>query len=202
MGRPAGDRARRSRIAAEAARLIAAEGGALDYLGARRKALRRLGIDDAHDLPGEAEIAAALAEHRRLFDGPALGDRLRAQREAALDAMRFLAAFEPRLVDEVLEGTVGPHTPVRLLLHVDDELALIDALATRGLRWNEGHRRYALAGGAQHDALVLALRAGEQAFELVVLPTLALRHPPLRAADRGPLPRAGVEAVRRLLAAP
>jgi hypothetical protein len=199
MARTAGDRTRRARIAAEAARLIAADGGALDYLGARRKALRRLGIADAHDLPGEAEIADAVAEHQRLFGGAALGDRLRAQREAALDAMRFLAAFEPRLVDEVLEGTAGPHTPIRLLLHADDETALLDALATRGLRWDQGHRRYALAGGTQHDATVLALRAGEQPFELVVLPTVALRHPPLRAADRDPLPRVGIEALRRLL---
>jgi hypothetical protein len=199
MGRAAGDRTRRVRIAAEAARLIAADGGGLDYLGARRKALRRLGIGDAHDLPGEAEIAAALAEHHRIFGGPGTEDHLHAQRVAALEAMQFLAAHEPRLVDEVLEGTAGPHTPIRILLHVDDELAVLDALAARGLRWDESRRPYALAGGLDHDATVLALCAGGMPFELVLLPSIAQRHPPLRAADRTPLERAGIEAVRRLL---
>jgi hypothetical protein len=189
----------RARVAAEAARLLAMHGGG-DPAAARRKAALRLGARDERDLPGAAEIEAALAEHRRLFGGGAAGGRLRALREAALEAMRFLHAFEPRLHGEALDGSAGGAATVRLLVHADDGAEVMRALAAHGVRFDEGGRRYRLADGATLDATVLGFEAGEVPFEVAVLPLRALRQPPLSRLDGTPMARASIAELRRLLA--
>ena len=82
-----------------------AQHGIHDFLTAKRKAAERLGVTDASALPRNTEIEAALAEYQRLFDPSGHEQTLQAQRRAALQAMRWLSQFEPRLVGPVLSGT-------------------------------------------------------------------------------------------------
>src|SRR5262249_26723526 len=87
----------RPTLAQEAARLMA-EHGIHDFLTAKRKAAERYGVTDNAALPKNTEIEAALAEYQRLFGAEEHTESLYAQRLVALDAMRRLREFEPRLV--------------------------------------------------------------------------------------------------------
>src|ERR1035438_10176588 len=91
----------RRALAQEAARIMS-EHGIGDFLQAKRKAADRLGMHDVAVLPKNTEIEAALREHQRLFGGLSHEHSLREQRRIALDAMRFLVEFQPRLVGSVL----------------------------------------------------------------------------------------------------
>ena len=136
----AASRERRAMIAAEAARILATHGGG-DHAGARRKAAARLGVDDPRDLPGQDEIEAALREHQRIFRATQQPQSLAALRAAAIEALRFFARFEPRLVGPVLDGTADAGSPVWLHLHVDDSAEVVRFLADQRIPIDEHGRR-------------------------------------------------------------
>jgi hypothetical protein len=190
----------RARVAAEAAKLLA-EHGSGDPVAARRKAATRLGARHEHDLPGEAEILAALREHQRLFGMARHARGLQAQREAALEAMEFLQHFDPRLCGPVLEGTADGRATVTLHLHADDSAEVLRWLDSHRIPHDESGCRVALADGTEVDAAVLGLSADGVPFELVVLPRTALRQPPVSRLDRVVQRRAGRAELRRLVAA-
>ncbi len=75
-----------------------AEHGVSDFLFAKRKAAERFGVTDNAVLPKNVEIEEALAEYQRLFGGDSHVETLYAQRQVALQAMKRLKEFEPRLV--------------------------------------------------------------------------------------------------------
>jgi hypothetical protein len=81
-------------------------------------------------LPGDDEIASALAAHHALFGGDEHAATLRAQREEALAWLRSLGAFAPTLVGGVAAGWATEHSDIRIELVADDskvvELALIN----------------------------------------------------------------------------
>src|SRR5258708_20975774 len=104
----------RRALAQEAARIMA-EHGIRDFFVAKRKAAERLGVmDGAAVLPKNTEIETALVEYQRLFGGDSHTESLHAQRRAALNAMRYLQEFEPRLVGAVLSGTATENSAVQL----------------------------------------------------------------------------------------
>ena len=187
----------RRRIAVEAARLIA-EGGLRDYRQAKLKAAQRLGIVDDVSLPKNGEIEDALREHQRLFraDQP---ETLQQLREAALEAMRFFAEFEPRLVGPVLEGTADEHSAVCLHLHDDagDRVAMF--LQERGIPYDERTRRLRLERDTTVDAPVFVFSAGDNAIDITVLPYDRLRQAPLDRIDEKPMRRANLAAVEELV---
>src|ERR1044071_6992205 len=114
---PRGEQLRRA-LAQEAARIMS-EQGIDDYWLAKRKAAERLGATDIAVLPKNTEIEAALAEHQRLFQSDTHSSALSALRRTALEAMRLLRKFEPRLVGPVLSGTASAHSEVNLHLFAD-----------------------------------------------------------------------------------
>src|SRR5690606_41103402 len=99
----------RRALAQEAARIMS-EQGIDDYGLAKRKAAERLGATDIAVLPKNTEIEEALAIHHRLFEGATHTSALSELRETALQAMRLLDRFQPRLVGPVLSGTVCAHS--------------------------------------------------------------------------------------------
>lgn len=190
----------RRRVALEAARLIS-EHGIRDYGMAKRKAAAHVGVSDEGYLPRNREIEDALREHQRLFQSDAQPEALRRRREVALDAMRFLVRFEPRLVGPVLDGTADAHTPISL--HVFDD----DAEAVAG--WLREHRiTFELRARSvridrEHSAEFPALRfsADGVAVELTVFPRDAVRQAPLDHIDARPRQRASLAMLEALLEA-
>jgi len=108
----------RTRIALEAARLMAEE-GIEDPGVAKKKAADRLGLADCRNLPRTEEIEAALVEYHRLYGDSDQPRRIAHLRKIALEAMRFLADFSPLLVGGVWSGAAGRFSPIRLHLFPD-----------------------------------------------------------------------------------
>src|ERR1700728_4464945 len=108
----------RRALAQEAARIMA-EHGIEDFLQAKRKAADRLGVHEVSVLPSNVEIEAALRAHQRLFGGESHGHALKEQRRIALDTMRLLEEFQPRLVGSVLTGTATEDGGITLLFFAD-----------------------------------------------------------------------------------
>jgi len=129
----------RRSIAVEAARLMS-EQGVRDFHVAKLKAAERLGIGADSALPKNSEIEEALREHQRLFDADDQPQRLRRYREAAREALQFFAAFEPRLVGAVLDGSADRHSSVCLQLFADEPEAVIRFLDENGIPHAEHDR--------------------------------------------------------------
>lgn len=192
-------RERRLQVAHAAARLMA-EGGIRDYHQAKLKAAQRLGILDDASLPRNREIEEALREYQRLFLGQDQASALQRRRKAALPALDFFSAFQPRLVGPVLDGTADANAAITLHLHSDDP----DAVP----RWLEEHRIPAEAR-TRHlrldreralDVPVWVFSADGLGFDLTVLPEAVVRQAPLSPVDEKPMRRASAAQLRELLA--
>ena len=190
----------RLRIAQEAARLIT-EQGIRDFRQAKLKAAERLRIVDAQSLPHNTEVEQALREHQRLFLADSQPQWLRERRLAAVEAMHFLAAFEPRLLGAVLEGTADAHSPVCLHVFSDDPDAVTRYLRDNGVpaEIRARHLRHHHHDDDQVEYPVLLFSAGELPFDLTVLPRNALRQAPRNPIDDRPIRRALLSQVQALL---
>ena len=193
-------RQQRQQLAQEAARLLAT-GAQHDPARALRKAAERLGIRDETLFPGGDEIREALQVHQRLFGGGAPASRRQALREAALEAMAFFAAFDPRLAGAALDGPVDAHAPVCLHLHADDPDAVAHFLHDQRIPATQATRRLRLARAQATPLPCWEFAAGGIAFELWVLPISALRQAPLEPLEDRPMRRATASALRQLIAA-
>jgi hypothetical protein len=162
------------------------------------KAAERLGIFDDVSLPKNAEIEDALREHQRLFraDQPVMLQQLR---EAAVEAMRFFADFEPRLVGPVLEGTADEHSAVCLHLHDDGADRVAVFLQEKGIPYEERTRRMRVERDVTADVPVFVFSAGDSAIDITVLPYDRLRQAPLDRIDEKPMRRANLAAVEELV---
>ena len=194
------DRLQRNRllIAQEAARLMS-EHGIRDFHHAKLKAAERLGILEAQALPRNLEIERALREHQRLFQADSQPQLLLRRRTAAVEAMKFLAQFEPRLVGAVLEGTADAHSAVCLHVFSDDTDAVELYLSEHGVPVETQIRRLRYGRDEQPEYPVLLFAADELPFDLTVLPRNALRQPPVDRTDDRPMRRASLAQVEMLL---
>lgn len=194
------DRQQRSRVrlAQEAARLMA-EHGISDFQHAKSKAAQRLGILDTQSLPRNQEIEQALRERQRLFHADRQPRHLQRHREAAVEAMRFLADFRPRLFGEVLDGTADAYSSVQLQVFHDLPEQLDLFLQEHGIPTHWQDRRLRDLEGRPREVPVIRFSAGETPFELLVLPRHALRQPLLAGPDGRPAARASLAQVEKLL---
>jgi len=176
-----------------------AEGGIRDYQQAKRKAAVRLGIADDASLPGNREIEDALREYQRLFQADAQAKDLRQRREAALQAMHFFEAFNPRLVGAVLEGLADAHSAVALHLHVEDAEAVGRFLSDQLIPARLQTLRIRLDRQRSADVMLWQFSADGVPFELAVLPMTALRQTPVSGVDDKPMRRASATQLRQLL---
>ena len=99
---------------AQRAAQILLESGNRDFHAAKQKAAQQLGAADTKSLPSNSEIELALVEYQRLFRANSQPEHLDRLRQIAIEAMRFLYEFNPRLVGSVLSGTADEHSVIRL----------------------------------------------------------------------------------------
>lgn len=188
----------RVRIAQEAARLISEE-GIKDFYLAKRKAAHHLGAPETRNMPRNSEVESALQEYQRLFRAAEQPDHLRSLRAGAVQAMRFLEDFSPRLVGAVLSGTAGRHADVNLHLFADTpeeiSLFLIDAK----IPFQASHKRLRFTRDEWLEFPSFEFLAGEHAVELVVFPRDGRRDAPRSPVDGRPMCRAGLAEVEALL---
>lgn len=188
----------RRAVAQEAARLMA-EHGIHDFLTAKRKAAERFGLTENGALPRNAEIESALAEYQRLFEGEAHGESLYAQRLVALEAMRGLREFEPRLVGAVLSGTATEHSDVQLHLFTDNAESVAIKLLDAGIPHEVMQRRVRMSAERVLARPGVRFEIDDQVVEATVFPTDGIRQAPVSPVDGRPMKRAGFEELEALL---
>jgi hypothetical protein len=190
----------RRAVAQEAARLMA-EHGIHDFLTAKRKAAERFGLTENGALPRNAEIESALAEYQRLFEGEAHGESLHAQRLVALEAMRRLKEFDPRLVGAVLSGTATEHSEVQLHLFTDNAESVAIKLLDDGVAHEVAERKVRMSTERVLARPSVRFEINDQAVEAIVFPTDGIRQAPVSPVDGRPMKRAGFEELEALLKA-
>jgi hypothetical protein len=193
------DRARQL-VAQEAARIIV-DHGIRDYRVAKQKAAQRLGLDSRRSLPGNAEVEQALSEHHSLFGGERHADVLLEMREAALCAMQLLAAYTPRLVGPVLNGTADENSAVNLHVFSDHAEAVAATLGERDIPYRSYERR--LRSRRNQTDVYAGFEFGLQsaAIQATVFPVDGIRQAPLSPIDGKPMERADEQRVRALIEA-
>jgi len=188
----------RQAVAEEAARIMR-EQGVDDYLQAKRKAADRLGVTDASILPRNTEIEAALVAHQRLFAADRHEADLAAMRRSALEAMRLMSDFQPRLVGPVLTGTASAHSEINLHLFSDSPEAVSIRLEDRGVPHEVLERRLRYERDRTVCYPALRFVAGRQTVDAVVFPLDGIRQAPCSPVDGKPMRRASAAEVETLL---
>lgn len=196
-----GEEHKRQRIAVEAARIMAEE-GVPDFHAAKRRAANRLGLPETRHLPTNEEVQAALQQHLRLFRGNALAHDVRRLRRLALEAMRFLADFEPRLVGPVLSGTVTPESEIQLHISADAPEQVTLFLQERGIPFRLTERRLRFGGERYETVSAYRFTADGVAVELYVFNPRSVRETPLSPVDGRPMRRAALKEIESLLHEP
>lgn len=189
----------RSAVAEEAARLMA-EHGIRDYLVAKRKAAERYGVVEGAFLPKNAEIEAALMSRQRLFGGERHTNSLREQRRVAMEAMRLLAPFEPRLVGPVLSGSATGFADIQLHVFSDHPEAVAMHLLERRYEYEVLERRVRMTPDSQVPTPSVRFGMGEETVEAFVFPRDGIRQAPISPVDGKPMRRAGITEVEELTA--
>jgi len=174
----------RQRLSREAARIMAEE-GMPDFHAAKRKAAARLNLPDARHLPSNQEIEQALAEHLQLFHARQLPQTLQQLRRLAVEAMRFLERFEPRLVGSLLSGHVTRFSAIQLHVTADSPELVAFFLREHGIPYEETSKRLRFGGNRSEMVPVYGFLAEDAA-----------------APGRGPVPHLDVPIPRARSAAP
>lgn len=190
----------RRALALEAARIMS-EQGIDDYRLAKRKAAERLGATDVSVLPKNTEIEAALVEHQRLFEVDTHSSVLEAARRTALQAMRLLQKFEPRLVGPVLSGTASAHSEINLHLFAEGSEPVALHLMEHGIPHQIAERRLRYEPDRLVAYPVVRFVAGNREIDAVVFPLNGIRQSPASPVDGRPMRRADSTELESLLAA-
>src|SRR6202041_2163070 len=164
----------RRALAQEAARIMA-EHGIEDFLQAKRKAADRLGVNDVAVLPKNIEIVDALRAHQRLFGRETHDHPLREQRRIALDTMRILAQFQPRLVGSVLTGTATNYSDINLHLFTDVSETVAIHLLDLGVPHEFYERRVKMDAERSVNYPALRFEANGRTVDATVFPIDGIR---------------------------
>ena len=191
-------RERRHRVAHEAARWMS-QSGIRDFQLAKRKAAMLLGIHDEACLPRNSEIEEALRAYQRLFSGDDQSQHVLRLRQAAVEAMNSLQAFDPRLTGAVLDGTADARTAVQLHVFVDAIFEFDDFLQRAGIKALQRVRKLKLDRVRTVDVDVRLLTVDGIDFDIAVLPRDYIRQAPLSPVTEKPMARARLKQVSALL---
>ena len=190
----------RQQIAHEAARLMT-EHGIRDYHLAKRKAAERLRVGDSRDFPRNDEIEREREAYQRLFRGEEQSRHLSTLRKCALEAMRLLDSFRPRLVGPVLSGTADRHSEICLHLFSDPPEAVALFLIENRITHDQGEARVRFQADEHERLPAFRFIAGGAPVELIVFSARARRRIPLSPVDGRPMRRAKRAEVAALVEA-
>ncbi|MFO1350923.1 MAG: hypothetical protein U1F68_09720 [Gammaproteobacteria bacterium] len=193
------DDRKRILLAQECAKILAEE-GIKDYLLAKRKAAARLGLSTKTALPTNAEIEQALIEYQRLFKSSQQPLELHSLRMTALEAMRFLERFQPRLVGPVLTGTAAQYSEVNLHLFADTTEEIMIFLMDRCIRFESSQRRLRVSNGEYINFPVIVFSADGVTVDLTIFPQQFKHESPRSPVDGRPMQRANFVEVQEIVA--
>lgn len=185
-------------IAAVAARMVVEEG--LEYGGAKRRAVKQLGLPERTALPDNGLLEAHVEDYIALFCADTQPQELRVLRRLGLQWMDRLSAYRPYMGGAVWHGTATRRSDIYLQLFCDDPKAAEIGLIDLGVRYQPS----SVTGftGDTVDALSIQARSPEL-DEVVGVHLLVYDFDDLRGAlkpdARGRSPRGDAAALRALL---
>ena len=109
----------RSIVATRAAEIIMEE-GVTDYLFAKKKAAKSLGLLTNDNLPSNQEIDNALKEYQNIFQEEVDSAIINKIKEEALNTMVLFEDFNPHLTGQLLEGLIPKFPKVQINLFTDN----------------------------------------------------------------------------------
>jgi len=185
----------------EAARIFVEE-SLTDYGTAKRKAAERLGLGSRASLPDNARVQAEVIAYQRLFGGAAYAQRLQRMRLTAVQAMKLLSAFDPRLTGGVVTGAIGDAH--RVQLHAfPDKAEMVDVfLSNRGFALQEDERDYRYSDGRIESVPLARFEAGDIGVDVALFEPGQERRAPLSPADGLPSRRLTLAQAEALAAEP
>ena len=186
-------------VAAEAARIMATE-GQRNYRAAKQKAAERIGVSSRLALPSNLEVEEALRAYQGFYGGEQHSRHLDFLRETALQVMRALQPFCPRLVGPVLDGTADRHSRVCLHLFNDPPDAVALHLREQGWIYRQEERRIRWHDGSHRQICLLVTDANGVTVELALFNNVDLRQAPPSPIDGKPQKRAPLSEVECLVA--
>jgi len=189
----------RERLAQESARLMI-EHGIADFGLAKRKAAERLAVTAHGALPSNAQIEACLVERQRIFAPAGFGDWIAYMRGLALDLMRQLESFEPRLAGPVLAGTATSTSRIEVHVFAASAEAVAFALERHGHRLSSCLQRFRFGGGRQEQVPGYRFQLDGAAVLTPVFPENGIREAPLSSVNQRPMARASRRELETLLA--
>lgn len=189
----------RERLAQESARLMI-EHGIGDFGLAKRKAAERLAVTSLGALPSNAQIEACLVERQRIFAPAGFGDWIAHLRRLALDLMRQLETFEPRLAGPVLAGTATSTSRIEVHVFAASAEAVAFALERHGHRLSSCLHRFRFGGGRQEQVPGYRFQLDGAAVLTPVFPENGIREAPLSSINQRPMARASRRELEALLA--
>lgn len=181
----------RREIAAEAARIIATEGQG-NYHLAKRKAAERIGVSQRLALPSNLEIQEALQDYQRLYGGEDHNRHLDHLRGEALNIMRFLRQFSPRLVGPVLDGTASRHSRISFHVFCDEPENLVLFFLENGRPFKQEQRQIRWHDGSYKTIQLMIIEENGITAELAVFSPLDIRQAPPSPIDGRPQKRASL----------
>jgi len=190
----------RRQIAVEAARIMATE-GQRNFATAKRKAAERVGANTRVALPSNLEVEEALRSYQQFYGGADHSGHLQTLRSTAIEVMRVLEDFRPRLVGPVLDGTADSLSRVSIQLFNDPPESVLINLEERGVKFRQEQRRIRWHDGTHRDLQLLVTDVGDVTVELALFSLLDLRQAPPSPVDGKPQKRARLPEVEILLAA-
>lgn len=172
----------------ECARIVCEE-DVLDYRAAKLKAMQRLGLSPRSAMPDNASIQAAVIEYQRIFGGHDYAERLIALRRAAVQAMKLLAEFNPRMVGAAVSGAITAAHRVQVQVFVDRPEAVDFFLGSRDIPYEQDERDYRYPDGREQPVPLARFEAGEIGVDIALFGLDDLRRTPLSPGDGLPMKR-------------
>ena len=96
------------------------EEGITDYLFAKKKAAKYLGLLASENLPSNQEIDNALKEYQSIFQEKVDSEVLDKIKKEALNIMGIFKDFNPHLIGQLLEGLIPKFPKVQINLFTDN----------------------------------------------------------------------------------
>mgnify|MGYP006160717145 CR=1 FL=1 len=109
----------RSIVASRAAEIIMEE-GITDYLFAKKKAAKSLGLPTSDNLPSNQEIDTALKEYQSIFQEQVDSEIVDKIKKEALNIMGIFQDFNPHLIGQLLEGLIPKFPKIQINLFTDN----------------------------------------------------------------------------------
>ncbi|WP_248679786.1 hypothetical protein [Sinimarinibacterium sp. CAU 1509] len=188
----------RQAIAEEAARVICTE-QLTDFHAAKLKAVEHLGFPPRTPLPENAAVLQAVIEYQRLFGGAAYRERLRSMRAAALQAMRLLMPFSPRLVGGAVTGAVTQAHHVQLHVFADSAESVDIDLLNRGIDFEQDERHFRYANGRELRIPLVRLTLGGELIDVAIFDVEGLHRPPINPLEGRSYQRLDLEQAQALV---